>query len=72
MKSIGAGGMAISTLIDLGFGGGELDNALVSCVGGAGGAMVGAKSGAMAGMVLVLGAAIWRISWWNWWLFSWI
>ena len=58
MKSIGAGGMAISTLIDLGFGG-EIDNALVRAVGGAGGAMVGAKSGAMAGMVFgPKGAAI--------------
>lgn len=50
MKSIGAGGMAISTLIDLGFGG-EIDNALVRAVGGAGGAMAGAKAGAITGSI---------------------
>ena len=50
MKAIGAGGMAVSTLIDLGFGG-EIDNALVKAVGGAGGAWVGAKSGAIAGAI---------------------
>ena len=58
IKAIGPGGMAVASLIDIGFGG-EFDDAIVRAVGGSAGAFIGAKSGAIAGAVFgPKGAAI--------------